>query len=124
MIRHILTSGRSVFCLVIVLTCLSLIQCGRGTHPPDNLPRGAAWPLELPRRLSGTLGEIRGTSMHYGIDVKTNGRNGYRVNAVADGEIQSLISKPWGYGKGIYLRHNDEYMSVYGHLDAFENQSQ
>ena len=112
-----------MFCLVIVLTCLSLIQCGSGTHPPDNLPRGAAWPLELPRRLSGTLGEIRGTSMHYGIDVKTNGRNGYRVNAIADGEIQSLISKPWGYGKGIYLRHNDEYMSVYGHLDAFENQS-
>lgn len=110
-------------CIVTMLTCLSLLHCGRGTHPPATLPHNAAWPLELPRRLSGTLGEIRGTSIHYGIDIKTNGRNGYRVNAIADGKIQSLISKPWGYGKGIYLRHDDGYISVYGHLDAFENQS-
>ncbi len=123
MMRHIFTSGWVRSCLVTILTCLSLLHCGKGTHPPATLPDNADWPLELPRRLSGTLGEIRGTSMHYGIDIKTNGRNGYRVNAIADGEIKSLISKPWGYGKGIYLRHNDDYMSVYGHLDAFENKS-
>ena len=112
-----------LFCVACMITCASLLQCGKTNRLPASRDGNTTWPVELPRRLSGTLGEIRGTSMHAGIDIKTNGRNGYRVNALADGNIEALISKPWGYGKGIYLRHDDEHMSVYGHLDAFENTS-
>jgi len=103
--------------------CASLLQCGKETRLPASEDGSTTWPVDLPLRLSGTLGEIRGTSMHAGIDIKANGRNGYPVYAMADGNIEALISKPWGYGKGVYLRHDDDHMTVYGHLDTFENTS-
>ena len=44
--------------------------------------------------LAGTVGEIRGSHFHTGIDVKTGGRTGLPIYAVADGYISRIkVSK-------------------------------
>lgn len=76
-------------------------------------------PLEIPIVLSGTFSELRGNHFHGGIDIKTQGRSGLRVRAVADGYISRIAISPYGYGNALYIRHPEGYTSVYGHLNAF-----
>jgi hypothetical protein len=78
------------------------------------------WPLNLPEFLTATLGETRGSYFHQGIDIKTNGRAGYPVFAAADGNVSRIISRDNGYGNALFLDHGDNFKTVYGHLDAFE----
>jgi hypothetical protein len=78
------------------------------------------WPLNLPRSLSATLGEIRGSSFHQGIDIKTNARPGYPVFAGGTGNVSRIISKDDGYGNAIFINHDNGIESAYGHLDSFE----
>ncbi|MDY6967917.1 MAG: M23 family metallopeptidase [Spirochaetota bacterium] len=79
------------------------------------------WPVDLPKSLSGTLCEIRGLSLHQGIDIKTRSRVGFPVYAASSGKVIKLISKETGYGNAIFLEHEDNLTSVYGHLDSFED---
>src|SRR6056300_550997 len=76
-------------------------------------------PLEIPTVLSGTFAELRGNHFHGGIDIKTQGRSGLKVRAVADGYISRIAVSPYGYGNALYIRHPEGYTSVYGHLNAF-----
>ncbi len=76
-------------------------------------------PLDIPLVLSGTFAELRGNHFHGGIDIKTQGRSGIRINAVADGYVSRVAVSPYGYGNALYLRHPEGYTTVYGHLNAF-----
>ena len=76
-------------------------------------------PLDIPLVLSGTFAELRGNHFHGGIDIKTQGRSGLRINAVADGYVSRIAVSPYGYGNALYLRHPEGYTTVYGHLNAF-----
>ncbi|MDE0470573.1 MAG: M23 family metallopeptidase, partial [Ekhidna sp.] len=70
--------------------------------------------------LSGTVGEIRSSHFHTGIDVKTGGRTGLPVHAVADGFISRAKMSASGYGNAIYMQHPDGTFSVYAHLEEFD----
>ena len=76
-------------------------------------------PLDIPLVLSGTFAELRGNHFHGGIDIKTQGRSGLKVQAIADGYVSRVAVSPYGYGNAIYVRHPEGYTSVYGHLNAF-----
>ena len=76
-------------------------------------------PVKIPIYLSATFGELRNNAFHAGVDIKTNGKTGYRVYAVADGYVSRIGVSPWGYGNAVYVTHNDGYMSVYAHLEGF-----
>ncbi|MGB1282265.1 MAG: M23 family metallopeptidase [Schleiferiaceae bacterium] len=76
-------------------------------------------PLDIPLVLSGTFAELRGNHFHGGIDIKTQGRSGLRIGAVADGYVSRVAVNPYGYGNALYLRHPEGYTTVYGHLNAF-----
>ena len=76
-------------------------------------------PLDIPLVLSGTFAELRGNHFHGGIDIKTQGRSGLKVKAIADGYVSRVAVSPYGYGNAIYVRHPEGYTSVYGHLNAF-----
>lgn len=71
--------------------------------------------------LSGSMGELRGTHFHGGIDIKTGGAIGWSVYATADGYISRIKVSPVGYGNALYIYH-PKYgtTSVYGHLDRYE----
>ncbi|MDA0380013.1 MAG: M23 family metallopeptidase [Bacteroidetes bacterium] len=76
-------------------------------------------PLKIDLRYSGTFSELRPNHFHGGVDLKTNGREGLPIYAVADGYIRRLKVATGGYGKVIYLDHGNQYTSVYGHLSQF-----
>ncbi len=69
--------------------------------------------------LSGNLGELRSDHFHMGLDIKTYGRINVPVYASDDGYIERVRVSGTGYGKALYLKHNDGYKSVYAHLNSF-----
>ncbi|MBN2166224.1 MAG: M23 family metallopeptidase [Marinilabiliaceae bacterium] len=78
-------------------------------------------PLKLYPYLAGSFGELRSNHFHSGIDFKTNGKTGYPIYAIENGYISRINVSPVGYGKALYINHDNGYTSVYGHLDEFSN---
>ncbi len=87
-----------------------------GHHYPKDFFRS---PVDFKMTLSGNFGELRKNHFHSGIDIKTGGVIGKKIYAVADGHISRIKVSPNGFGKAIYIRHNNGYTSVYGHLNRF-----
>jgi hypothetical protein len=77
------------------------------------------WPTEASRYASATFGETRAGHFHSALDMKTWGRKGYKVFATRDGILHYISIGPRGYGKVVYLKHNDGSLSVYAHLMEF-----
>lgn len=76
-------------------------------------------PLDIPFSLSGTFGEPRSTHFHLGIDIKTQGKEGWEVRSIAPGHISRVRVAISGYGKTLYIDHPDQTSSVYAHLKKF-----
>lgn len=76
-------------------------------------------PVDFPVRLSGTFGELRSGHFHSGIDIKTYEQTGKVVKMIADGYISRIKISSGGYGRALYVTHNNGYTSVYGHLLKF-----
>ena len=105
-------------CFVLVL----LVAASIAASP---LAKGAeyVWPLAKRFGLSGTFGECRGTSLHAGVDLKTAQVTGLRVMAIESGVIYRLAVNYRGFGKALYIEHPNGLISVYGHLDSFEDKT-
>jgi len=70
--------------------------------------------------LSGTMGELRATHFHSGIDIKTSGITGLPVYASAAGYVQRVRVSTSGYGNAIYVVHpHNNTVTVYAHLKYF-----
>lgn len=78
------------------------------------------WPTDASPYISSTFGETRSAHFHAGLDIRTWGQEGYRVFATKDGIVCRIGIGPRGYGKVVYLRHDDGSFSVYAHLNRFE----
>ena len=76
-------------------------------------------PLSIPLAFSANFGELRTDHFHSGIDIKTGGVTGKEVNAADKGYVYRIGVSPGGFGKALYLRHNNGFSTVYGHLDGF-----
>lgn len=76
-------------------------------------------PLKCDLTLVGNFGEIRPNHLHAGFDIKTNGKEGMPIYAVADGYVSRIKIGPKGYGKALYINHPNGYTSVYAHLQSF-----
>ncbi len=79
------------------------------------------WPTSASNFLSSTFGETRTAHFHAGLDIKTWGREGYDVYATKDGYVQRIGISARGYGKVIYLMHEDSSYSLYAHLQSFSD---
>lgn len=79
-------------------------------------------PMDIPIYLSATFAELRATSFHAGVDIKTQGVEGKKVYAVCDGYISRIGVSPYGYGNVVYITHNDGFTSVYAHLQRFNKE--
>lgn len=73
-----------------------------------------------PGSLAGTMGELRSTHFHSGIDIRTNNEIGWPVLAAKSGYISRAGVSPSGYGNVLYITHPDGNTTVYGHLDKFK----
>ncbi|MBX7109433.1 MAG: M23 family metallopeptidase [Chitinophagales bacterium] len=78
-------------------------------------------PMDIPITLSANFGEIRTNHFHTGFDMRTNAETGYKVYASADGVISRIKVAAGGFGNALYITHPNGYMTVYGHLDRFND---
>lgn len=101
--------------LVILLLCLSPLR-SIGEDP------SFVWPARIEPAMTSSFGEWRSGHIHAGVDVKTWGRIGVPLLAVADGYVQRVRTSPWGYGKVFYLALSNGTTAVYGHVDRFTTQ--
>ena len=72
-----------------------------------------------PGSLAGTMGELRSTHFHTGIDIRTNNEIGWPVLASKSGYISKAAVTPSGFGNVLYITHPDGTTTLYGHLDKF-----
>lgn len=105
---------RTYIILFLVLAVISL-------KAQERFPQYGS-PLDIPIYLSATFGELRPNHLHAGIDIKTQGVEGKKVYAVADGYISRIGVSPYGYGNVLYITHYDGFTSVYAHLQRFSGE--
>ncbi len=77
------------------------------------------WPTNASHYLTSSFAEYRPGHFHAGIDIKTWGKEGYKVFAIRDGYIWQIRVSPFGYGKVIYQKLDTGEIAVYAHLSKF-----
>ena len=77
---------------------------------------------DLTKRIGGYGWRIdpiyRTRRMHTGMDFTAN--RGTEVYATADGTVEELEKKLWGYGKSVIINHGYGYKTRYAHLKEFK----
>ncbi len=76
-------------------------------------------PLDIPLLMSGNFGELRTNHFHSGVDFKTQGAVGKPIYSPADGYVLRVSVSAGGYGRALYIMHDNGYMTVYGHLNSY-----
>ncbi|HSW67088.1 MAG TPA: M23 family metallopeptidase, partial [Bacteroidales bacterium] len=76
-------------------------------------------PLDGRLALSGSFGEIRTGHFHSGLDFRTGGVEGRKIFASAAGNIVRVRVSPVGFGKALYIEHENGFTTVYAHLRDF-----
>lgn len=102
--------GRAVIAWVMLLAC----GVPGGIAGQDTLHS----PLTIPLKFSGNFGEIRTGHFHTGLDIRTEGREGFPVLAAQDGTVSRIKVSDGGYGLALYL-DGGGWTTVYAHLSAF-----
>jgi hypothetical protein len=77
-------------------------------------------PVDFPILLAGNFGEIRPNHFHTGIDVKVP-KSGIKLYAAADGYVSRIRKNAGGYGNVLYITHPNGLMTVYGHMQKFND---
>ncbi|MBI9068468.1 MAG: M23 family metallopeptidase [Salinivirgaceae bacterium] len=114
MILHkLIKFSHTIILIFIVNTTFSQLQL-------DTL--GWIPPVDIPIYLAGNFAELRTGHFHAGIDIKTHGKEGFKIYAVQGGYISRIKISSTGYGKAIYICHPDGYTSVYGHMKEYNIQ--
>ena len=112
--------GELVLLFLTVTPCLAQAQFSRPEEkfPADETYLYPVYPGQ-PGSLAGTMGELRTTHFHSGIDIRTNNMIGMPVRASKSGYISRISSSGTGYGNVIYITHPDGNTTLYAHLDKF-----
>lgn len=107
--------------LLLLITLPGIAAAQSGDPEPV---REAASPAYLfpinpgqPNYLAGTMGELRASHFHGGIDIRTNNRIGIPVLSTREGYVSRAQISAFGYGNALYVTHPDGKVSVYGHLE-------
>jgi hypothetical protein len=102
----------------IIAITIILIFVGQITAR-ENPDKSLLWPTDASHLMTSSFAEFRDNHFHSGIDIKTWGKTGYKVFAVADGWVSRIRVSPFGYGRALYITLNDGRTVVYGHLQDF-----
>ncbi len=77
------------------------------------------YPVDNIRSITGTFGELRPNHFHSGMDIRIGGVIGTPIHATNAGYVYRIRVNPYGFGKALYLRHQDGQYSVYAHMSGF-----
>lgn|GEM_PF-18761 len=103
---------KSIICILLLFFQL------KSGSAQDSVQINFKSPLDIPLLISANYGDIRNNSFHFGLDLRTDDKEGLPVFAVADGYVSRIKIEPGGYGRAIYINHPNGTTSVYGHLKA------
>jgi hypothetical protein len=84
--------------------------------PPMGAARSQSWPVKGEIDLSSGFCDFRAAHFHGGIDIRTGGAEGREVYSPVDGYIWRIRYSYSGYGKALYLKDNNGFIYVFGHL--------
>lgn len=107
---------------ILLTLLLGLSITGAAAQVAPTVPAGYfLFPIHPGRQnfLSGSMGEIRPSHFHGGIDIKTDQKTGLPVFAAADGYISKIEVSSYGYGYMLYLTHPNGLTTTYAHLESF-----
>jgi murein DD-endopeptidase MepM/ murein hydrolase activator NlpD len=117
-----LTLSRAV--VAVIATVCPFFSSAQFSPPEEKFSAGETflYPINpgLPGSLAGTMGELRSTHFHSGLDIRTNNVIGLPVLASKTGYVSRVSVGPTGYGNVIYITHPDGYTTIYAHLDKFK----
>lgn len=106
-----------------LLAAIPLVTHGQFSKPEEKFPAEEKYLYPVypgqPGSLAGTMGELRSTHFHSGIDIRTNNMIGLPVVASKSGYISRIGVTPGSYGNVIYITHPDGNTTLYAHLDKF-----
>ncbi|WP_185154435.1 M23 family metallopeptidase [Fulvivirga sp. M361] len=107
---------------LLFLVCFNHVVLGQLSEDLDLAENYYLFPIKpgVRNTLAGTMGELRSTHFHSGIDIRTEGRIGLAVHAAATGYISRASISPTGYGNALYIMHPNGQTTVYAHLDKFK----
>jgi len=115
----------SEFVLLFFAITPSLAQA-QFSKPEEKFPADETYLYPVypgqPGSLAGTMGELRATHFHSGIDIRTNNMIGLPVRASKSGYISRITTSGVGYGNVIYIKHADGNTTLYAHLDKFKGE--
>lgn len=77
------------------------------------------WPIDFPKKITGTFGEYRGYRYHLGMDVGTHGKTGYKIFAAEKGYVSAVMYQKWGIGYAVFVKHENGLTTFYGHMEKF-----
>lgn len=103
------------FCFFVALLLLVNVWAQQTTYDTNYFKS----PMEIPLVAAGNFGELRPNHFHAGLDFKTNGKEGLKILAAADGFVSRIKISKSGYGNALYIDHPNGYTSVYAHLQLF-----
>lgn len=105
----------AVAACVLVLTSLGAAAPADPVSPLA--PRLETLPLPEPLTLTDLYGEVRGSHLHAGLDLRA--ALGTPVRAPARLVLERVRASGSGYGRSLYMRTPTGELLVFGHLDAF-----
>ena len=79
-------------------------------------------PVKIPVLLAGNFAELRPNHFHMGVDIKTQGREGLDILSVENGWVSRVKVSSFGYGRVLYIDHENGTTTVYAHLRALSPQ--
>ena len=108
---------------VLILFIAPLAVQAQFAKPEEKFPADEKYLYPInpgqPGSLAGTMGELRSTHFHSGIDIRTENRVGLPVVASKSGYISRIGVTPGSYGNVIYITHPDGNTTLYAHLEKF-----
>lgn len=80
------------------------------------------WPTDASHAMTSSFAESRPGRFHAGLDIKTWGREGYKIFAIGSGYVSRIRVSPYGYGRAIYFTLDTGETVVYGHQKKFNQE--
>lgn len=109
---------------IVIFAVSPILSIAQFSKPIEKFPSGEKYLYPInpgqPGSLAGTMGELRSTHFHSGIDIRTNNKAGFAVLASKSGYISRISVSPSGYGNVLYITHPDGYTTLYAHLEKFK----
>ncbi|MCB1178511.1 MAG: M23 family metallopeptidase, partial [Leptospiraceae bacterium] len=114
-----LLSFLSFLSVIIIFGCN--IKSQSLTQENSKIKETYHWPVGGERIITGSFAEFRARNFHMGTDFGTEGKIGVPILALTNGKLLKIQSYRYSIGNAILIKHDDGFISRYGHMNHFSD---